>query len=340
MIDVKQLLLLLLPFCIQLVRSNIISIDKAILKCYVDYRGTIHFNIQLKDLYKNATSPKAYFYYRKRSEFERDVKWYQESNCYQYRIKDDGNLNCTPNFLSRHKYLTFGYIVSVETNNKTINTSKLFMDGHRNVQAHPWTTMQKLVYCINGVGIKYFGLHLDGRNITLEWFRRPLDVEYIHSSPEITITNLYTNTTNPIFLRKPNCRKEACTYTFQSLRQCTFYRVCMSTKQYDFRRHECKTIRTQCFDESVNDIFRWQDILLIVFGTVIVIACISMTVVIRRNSKLIFKDNYKAEDDHIVPREELDELTQHYSHAILPRAEIRVNDGDGLYYTLESTEKF
>lgn len=269
------------------------------LYCYVDYHGDIEFNVILPNVFKKDLYPKAFFYYRRGGLAH--SPWKQEYECYQFRVNDDLNFNCTLRELSVPGFSTFEFMVSLTTNNETTNITKLYFARHRGIEVQPWTTMHKVIYCNNGVGVKYFGLTADVHNITVEWIRLPLDIDYFHTNPIIRIIGTDLNMSNRIFVRT-NCRQEICTYTFQSLSPCSEFRICMVTKYFDFQKNECKTIRTHCIVDE--NLFRWQDILLIVFGIIILFACVFMSVVIfAKNKTLKLLHSSYQDDEKIKPRD-------------------------------------
>lgn len=274
------------------------------LYCYIDYHGDVEFNVILPDVFKRDLFPKAFFYYRIGGR-PNNSPWKREYECYQYRVKEALNLNCTLHAFSQYGFLTFEFMVSIVTNNETTNITKLYFAKHPGIKVQPWTTIHKVIYCNNGVGVKYFGLAAAVHNITVEWIRLPLDIDFFHTNPIIRIIGTNLNVPSTIFVRT-NCHKEICTYTFQSLSPCSTFRICMITKYFDFEKSKCKTISTHCVVDE--NFFRWQDILLIVFGIVIIIASIFMSIVILAKNKTIalIHGNYLYDDEKIKPRDKDD----------------------------------
>lgn len=264
------------------------------LTCHVDYHGDIKFTVFIPEKYQKMGVSNAYFYY-KRS--RRTARWTKENACSISR--GNKTLKCIMRELTRNLDIsTFEFKISIVSKNITYNISDIYFADKQHAKITPWTTLNKVSLCSDSTGTKYLALFAAYTNVTVEWVRYPLDVDYNNfENPRISIVGKYINDTNIVAV-STNCKKDLCTYTHQSLRPCSRYEICIKSKIGEFTTEKCKHISTYCSLESDHSIL-WQDTLLIVFGAIILITFISMGMALFNKYK-VARD--VIVDDTVTPR--------------------------------------
>ena len=265
------------------------------LSCKVDCRGTIRFSmkipIQLKANFQNIS----FYYWNERSRI-----WRKQEHCDNYY---EESYTCRMSVLTRtadESVITFMFSAIIFSNNIKYSITKFNFSGKINHDLL-WTTTDSFTECKNSFGTKLISLEAGRKNIKVDWIQYPLPV--INQLDERT-TLIINNTEINYFDRKEIdlftiCEDDICSYNVDNLKPCTIFEVCVKTLvSHRKTQLRCRNIQTHCV--QIKTTFNWQEILLILFGTIIVLACIILFGVLFQRFRK--GHNLPEKNDAVFPR--------------------------------------
>lgn len=230
------------------------------LKCRSDYMANLNFDV---DLSSDFSYENEYKFYTGNT-YDEACPWTEETDC----AVVNKTLRCTMHTLRVQTHCaTFQFILLIidsATGASKKNITK-FEIGVRGFPASPWTTSMKLQFCDDTVGIKYFAVYpTDYTKFKIDLFRYPLDFLSFTSLITLSINGSNNFKKNIALDQKylDECvgrTKDSCIIVQENLEPCSRYRVCVSPSYI-----RCREVETKCRSE-----FRWQDMLLIIFGVII-----------------------------------------------------------------------
>lgn len=266
------------------------------LTCDVDYHGHIIFKIKIPPQYQNNGRRKPMLFYKKDS----SVFWSQKKDCMTVQKKV---LQCDMYELVKKE--RYNLKLSITANETLFNISKVIVNNNRTNWV--WNTTDQYFLCKNGVGTKFMALDASYDNITLHWIKQPLDSTMGQAAISVksnkrnhTFAVTYTSCHN-VKNGTCSCKNDVCRYYLKNLKSCTLYKVCINTKESQMHDLKCKNIETYCDSNSRSPALRWQDILLTIFGIVILFVCCLLVwgIIIRYKTHQVVNDH---DNDDLCPR--------------------------------------
>lgn len=202
---------------------------------------------------------------------------------------------------------SFDFMISTKSennNNKLVNRTDIYF-AQSNQRVSPWKTKMHIRMCEGGFGMVYYALYATNTEITVEWFRYPVD-EFFKTTEKFIIqidggsyvkhtAEFKTNSCDDKV--KCNCYRDFCSYKYEDLTPCTIYKVCMSAVNSENAiQTECREIKTYCKGRTREKII-WKEPFIGCFGLMIFVTT-SILVYIRYKQH---KETTSFDESDIIP---------------------------------------